>query len=236
MSKRKSAGLTTHGYFYSFHMKLIYSYHCYYLIFHITSTSTHCRAYSRLTLSQWETALLCNDVSHWLGARLVSAPYSLALLSALLRNILLKANIGGYFMTRGIAFCTVNTLRPRQNCRQYAYVLNYWITCHVWSSLYIDSNFTEFCFDQSSLVKSMDWPRTDDKTFFWTNDGLVYWHIQKSLGLDDIRWWQCFSIFLCVYNWSYCLSVCFASQIYNREYYRYLFHSYSISLVIYFIE
>ena len=31
------------------------------------------RAYSRFPPSQWETALLCNDVSHWLGASLESA-------------------------------------------------------------------------------------------------------------------------------------------------------------------
>ena len=30
------------------------------------------RAYSRFAPSQWETALLCNDVSHWLGASLES--------------------------------------------------------------------------------------------------------------------------------------------------------------------
>ena len=30
------------------------------------------RAESRFSLSQWETALLCNDVSHWLGANLES--------------------------------------------------------------------------------------------------------------------------------------------------------------------
>ena len=32
-----------------------------------------CRADSRLVPSQWETTLLCNDVSHWLGANLDSA-------------------------------------------------------------------------------------------------------------------------------------------------------------------
>ena len=31
------------------------------------------RAYSRFAPSQWETVLLCNDVSHWLGATLESA-------------------------------------------------------------------------------------------------------------------------------------------------------------------
>ena len=34
-----------------------------------------CRADSRFAPSQWETALLCNDVSHWLGAGLESALY-----------------------------------------------------------------------------------------------------------------------------------------------------------------
>ena len=32
-----------------------------------------CRADSRFAPSQWETALLCNDVSHWLGASLESS-------------------------------------------------------------------------------------------------------------------------------------------------------------------
>ena len=31
------------------------------------------RADSRFAPSQWETALLCNDVSHWLGAYIESA-------------------------------------------------------------------------------------------------------------------------------------------------------------------
>ena len=38
----------------------------------IVSASKY-RTDSRFALSQWETALLCNDVSHWLGASLESA-------------------------------------------------------------------------------------------------------------------------------------------------------------------
>ena len=34
---------------------------------------SHCRVDSRLAPSQWETVLLYNDVSHWLGASLQSA-------------------------------------------------------------------------------------------------------------------------------------------------------------------
>ena len=37
---------------------------------------TYTRADSRFAPSQWETALLCNDVSHWLGASLESALYT----------------------------------------------------------------------------------------------------------------------------------------------------------------
>ena len=36
---------------------------------------SYIRADSRFVPSQWETALLCNDVSHWLGASLESALY-----------------------------------------------------------------------------------------------------------------------------------------------------------------
>ena len=38
-----------------------------------TCTHVHFKADSRLAPSQWETALLCNDVSHWLGTSLESA-------------------------------------------------------------------------------------------------------------------------------------------------------------------
>ena len=37
------------------------------------------RAHTRFALSQWETALLCNNISHWLGASLESALYLLFL-------------------------------------------------------------------------------------------------------------------------------------------------------------
>ena len=38
----------------------------------VTGPPIHCSADSRFVLSQWETALLCNDVSHWLGPSLES--------------------------------------------------------------------------------------------------------------------------------------------------------------------
>ena len=39
----------------------------------LSCTTKNCRVDSRFAPSQWETALLCNDVSHWLGASLASA-------------------------------------------------------------------------------------------------------------------------------------------------------------------
>ena len=40
-----------------------------------SNITLYCRADSRFALIQWEMALLCNDVSHWLGASLESALY-----------------------------------------------------------------------------------------------------------------------------------------------------------------
>ena len=37
----------------------------------------NCRADSRFPPSQWETVLLCNDVSHWRGANLESGLFKL---------------------------------------------------------------------------------------------------------------------------------------------------------------
>ena len=48
----------------------------------------YCRADSRFAPSQWETALLCNDVSHWLGASLESALYCIDKLSHLIYCIM----------------------------------------------------------------------------------------------------------------------------------------------------
>ena len=41
------------------------------------STCKYARDDSRFVPNQWETALLCNDVSHWLGASLESALYAI---------------------------------------------------------------------------------------------------------------------------------------------------------------
>ena len=59
-----------------------YDHHCYCCFhYHYQNTPSHLlmwmytfsRADSRFAPRQWETALLCDDVSHWLGANLESA-------------------------------------------------------------------------------------------------------------------------------------------------------------------
>ena len=49
-----------------------FSHHCKYFVLSSSITIMIHRADSRFAPSQWETALLCNDVSHWLGASLES--------------------------------------------------------------------------------------------------------------------------------------------------------------------
>ena len=51
--------------------------HLAYLGFHSTEED---QIHNRFAPSQWETALLCNDVSHWMGAGLESAQYMLYIL------------------------------------------------------------------------------------------------------------------------------------------------------------
>ena len=62
------------------------------------------RADSRFAFSQWETALLCNDVSHWLGANLQSA---LCCRSACLEHVM---DFCWKMMESGIIMC----MRPAQ--------------------------------------------------------------------------------------------------------------------------
>ena len=48
----------------------------FYPTYYLQIISSYVRADSRFAPSQWETALLCNDVSRWLGANLESALYT----------------------------------------------------------------------------------------------------------------------------------------------------------------
>ena len=52
--------------------QLIFPLLCHFMIHHVWQTDKH-RADSRFAPSQWEKALLCNNVSRWLGPKLESA-------------------------------------------------------------------------------------------------------------------------------------------------------------------
>ena len=54
------------------HNDFMWAYH-----FSLVYSNNHDRADSRFVPSQWDTALLCNDVSDWLGASLESALYDI---------------------------------------------------------------------------------------------------------------------------------------------------------------
>ena len=75
------------------------------------------QADSRFAPSQWETALLCNDVSHWLSAKLESALYSLDYWHF---NLFLKERkYYWYTETVSIVF-SPNALRLKQNGNHFA--------------------------------------------------------------------------------------------------------------------
>ena len=63
----------------------------------ILATATLYRAVSRFAPSQWETVLLCGDVSHWLGANLESA---LSLFYFLVANIPLTQRTSNLVLAR----------------------------------------------------------------------------------------------------------------------------------------
>ena len=59
-----------------------------YIYIYVSKTRLHIHmADSRFAPSQWETALLCNDISHWLGANLKSALDIYACWHALLQTV-----------------------------------------------------------------------------------------------------------------------------------------------------
>ena len=62
--------------------------------------------------------------------------------------------------------------------------------------LHCDLHFTDFfrggpMANNTSIVQIMTWCRTGAKAIAWTNDGLVYWSIRVSLGLDELAGVRC---------------------------------------------
>ena len=72
----------------------------------------HYRADSMFAPSQWETALLCNDVSHWLGANIESAlPYIL--------NWYLRQRHGFDIIATTLRFVILPLIAPYVACNVY---------------------------------------------------------------------------------------------------------------------
>ena len=71
---------------------------------------------SRYAPSQWETALLCNDVSHWLGASLESALLLHHMVCTSLKTERYKVGIES---TTSFTCVSINTLRLRRNGRHF---------------------------------------------------------------------------------------------------------------------
>ena len=128
------------------------------------------RADSRFAPSQWETALLCNDISHWLGANLESA------LVTILSEALTKwPSLGTH----------LNILRPRQNCRRFTDDIFVCILLNenAWISLKISQKFVPEVQINNipALVQIMAWRRPGDKPFSepMMVRLLKHWHATK---------------------------------------------------------
>ena len=126
----------------------------------------------------------------------------------------------------GIAL-NVNILRPRRNGRRFADDIS---NAFPWKHLvYIDQNFTEICFQGTNqqAISGSDNSLASIRRqgFIWIIDGLAYWRIYASLGLDELKvlvnlkarrmglkfsccseiwiallWWCCFEIWLSSVN------------------------------------
>ena len=63
------------------------------------------RADSRFTPSQWETGLLCNTVSHWLGESLESTLYAASIIAGDYWDNTLRARQNGQYIADNIFSC-----------------------------------------------------------------------------------------------------------------------------------
>ena len=78
--------------------------HCYKYIKCIASMF---RADSKLGPSQWETALLCNDISHWLGANLEST----LMLSVTRGHICLSVQYFDHYLSNWAVYVIIDAIR-----------------------------------------------------------------------------------------------------------------------------
>ena len=90
-----------------------------------TSLHYNSRADTRFVPSQWETALLCNNVSHWLGASLESDHISITMMFQITSNSWCGKHVIMALVTRTLVLCiwTIIWLKSQYNGQQN---LNYW--------------------------------------------------------------------------------------------------------------
>ena len=117
------------------------------------------RADFRIAPSQWETALLCNDDSHWLGSSLESALQKLVLIVLTIYMIL-------FSWTTIKAALWINKANLRDLIAATGLVISNWIQ--------IDD------FSAHVTVKFDGWPRKTIGHFFCTMSSFV--HHFKSIG------------------------------------------------------
>ena len=87
----------------------------------------------------------------------------------------------------------INTLRPRKNGRHFPDNIFKWIFLNenVWISIEISLTFAPkypitYYIPPSLRIMAWHWPG-DNLAIIWNNDGIIYWRIYASLGLNELK-------------------------------------------------
>ena len=112
----------------------------YRFILHHNILWVYSRADSRLAPSQWETSLQRNSISHWLGANLESALYSITYSMTVIKVEHIDYTWILQMTTHSSPF---HTLSPRQNgCHFLDNIFKYiFLTKNIWISIKISPQF-----------------------------------------------------------------------------------------------
>ena len=137
------------------------------------------RADSRFVPSQWEMAFLCNDVSHWLGANLESSLRYIQQNITDLFCFLWFWSVWGYrWLASYLWPVTIWTIQDHME-------LTHWIFIQISLKFYPMGPIN----NKSALVQTMAWYQWGWHAIIWTNDGLSYWRIYASFGLNELTHW-----------------------------------------------
>ena len=152
------------------------------------------RADSRFAPSQWETALLCNAICHWLGAHLEST----------LQYILWQLMSAGHLTSPATLLITFNSLTPGRfewNFMQVIFKLismiyGWGISCETavrWMSLDLSD-------DKSALVQVMAWCRQATSHYLnqcWPRSMSPYGVTRPQWVQCCARWWVTWCLVCC---------------------------------------